>query len=514
MLAVALAAAFVASSFDTAWTSRTPSLTSKVDPSLRAGEVAIVQTTAGLAGALSLKLATLGAVDIQTEDAANTVIARLSTSALFAIASDPRVTVATRDLAIVALDSGRGTGFEAADKNDPSNGNNGQGRKSASSTSPSASLLAIRAPQAWTQTTGNGAVVAVMDTGIAEHPDLRGNVKERVDFVKDGSKLADPGGHGTFIAGVIAANGGMRGVAPDASLVSLRVLDAYGNGSLSSVVGAFNWILKNQKKDKVDVLNLSWGAPQATTYHKDILSALVEAAWFAGVTVVAAAGNGGPSAGTIVSPASDPFIVSAGSFNDQGTANLGDDVLSSFSGRGPTLDGFAKPDTLAPGEHVLSLRVKGLTYIGADGNPIGSPSDLYIHMTGTSVSAAFASGVAALVAAFHKRYTPTQIKGAIVASARPIAGSAAGGIDAPNALTRTPATVNVGLVPSQLLLSLLSKSGQLKVKGVTWEGVTWESISWESISWESISWESVTWESVTWEGVTWEKIKTKKVNAK
>jgi hypothetical protein len=114
------------------------------------------------------------------------------------------------------------------------------------------------------------------------------------------------------------------------------------------------------------------------------------------------------------------------------------------------------------------------------------------------------SGVAALVAAARWRYSPTQVKGALVASTRPILGSTAGAVDAASALVRTPASVNVGLKPSQLLLSALTTLHRLKVHGVTWEGVTWDGVTWESVSWESVSWETVSWETVTWEGVTWE----------
>jgi len=511
-IAVALAAAFVVSSFDTAWTVRAATFRPNVDPSLRAGEVALVHTTAGHAGALSIKLAELGAVDIRTEDAADTVIARLTPAAIDALSSDPTVTVATRDIAIVASGGGKGKpGYEKSDDARDSVNNDGQhsdgSRSDRASTdaSVSPSHLAIRGPQAWTRTTGEGVTVAIMDSGIADHPDLRGKIRARLDFTHDGSTLADPGGHGTFIAGVIAANGEMKGVAPDASLVSLRVLDKNGNGTLSSVVGAFSWALKNQKRDKIDVLNISWGAPQATSYHKSILSALVEAAWFSGMTVVVAAGNDGPAAGSITAPATDPFVVAVGSFNDHGTAAAADDTYSTFSGRGPTLDGFAKPDILAPGEHVASLRAKGVTYLAADGTPVGSPSDLYIHMSGTSASAAFVSGVAALVASAHRRFTPTQTKGALLASTRPIAGSLVGAVDAPNALVRT-SIANAGLRPSRLLLQILAKAHQLKVNGITWEGVSWDGVSWEGVTWDAVSWEAVSWETVAWETVAWETV--------
>jgi len=508
-IAAVLVVTFIVTSFDTAWTARNP-LASNVDPSLSAGEVALVHTTGGHAGALSLRLAGLGATEIETDDAVDTVVARLSAAALDAVAHDPMVTIATRDIPIVALDNGKGnTGFEHADKIGRTGQDNNSVDHTSTTSAATVSLMAIRGPQAWSESTGEGITVAIMDTGVAEHPDLNGRVRTRMDFVKDGSAKADAGGHGTFIAGVIAANGEMKGVAPDARIVSLRVLDASGNGTIKSVIAAFDWVLKNQSGDRIQVLNLSWGAPQATTYHKDLLSALVEAAWFSGVTVVAAAGNDGP--GAVTSPATDPFIVTVGSFNDQGTSDVIDDIFSSFSAVGPTLDGYAKPDILAPGEHVKSLRVRDVTYIGADGSAVGSPTDTYIHMTGTSASAAFVTGVAALVASAHRQYSPTQIKGAIAASARPIAGSAAGAIDAPNALERTPAAVNIGLRPSKLLLAILARSHQLTVQGVTWDGVTWDGVTWDGVTWDgvtwdSVSWESVSWETVTWEGVTWEEL--------
>ncbi len=513
LLAAAMAVAFVASSAGSAWTVRTPAFHANVDPSLRAGEIALVHTTAGNAGALSSRLTRAGAVDVETEAAADTVIARLSGDALATIASDPTVTVATRDLRIFATGGGNDrSGFEKDDQGD---------RRAGDVRNTNVSLAAINGPRAQQKTVGEDITVAVMDTGIAEHPDLPKNkVRARVDFVNDG-RTGDAAGHGTFIAGLIAANGQLKGIAPDADLVSLRVLDANGTGTALGVVRAFNWLLSHRTQFNIRVLNISWGAPQTTSYQNDLLSALVESAWFSGVTVVVAAGNEGPAPHTVTSPGSDPFVITVGSFGDQGTADLGDDRESTFSSRGPTLvDGFAKPDTLAPGEHVLGLRVGGLTYTGADGSTIGSPTDRYIHMTGTSASAAFVSGVAALVLSAHPRYTPTQVKGAVVASGRVIADSVTTAVDAATALSAMT-NVNVGIAPSRVLLQQLAKLRLLKGKGVTWDGVTWEGVTWdgvtwegvtwdgvtwESVSWESVTWESVSWESVTWEGVTWERV--------
>jgi hypothetical protein len=123
-----------------------------------------------------------------------------------------------------------------------------------------------------------------------------------------------------------------------------------------------------------------------------------------------------------------------------------------------------------------------------------------------------------LVASEHKKFSPTQIKGAIVASGRTLTGSSRKAVDALLALSRT-STVNAGLRPSNLLLQILLTSHALRLKGVTWEGVTWDGVSWggitwdgitwESISWESVSWETVSWETITWEGVTWAKVVAK-----
>jgi serine protease AprX len=123
-------------------------------------------------------------------------------------------------------------------------------------------------------------------------------------------------------------------------------------------------------------------------------------------------------------------------------------------------------------------------------------------MTGTSAAAAFVSGVAALVAAQRKHVSPTQIKGAIVASGRAVSGSVTMAVDAPTALVRTTA-VNVGVRPSELLLQILMLTRALKLKGVTWEGVTWDGVTWDGVTWDGITWDGVTWQGVTWNGVTW-----------
>jgi serine protease AprX len=458
------------------------SWTAPIDPALGAGDYALIQVAHGTADAVAARATAAGATDVAALDNLDLVTARVTSDALGALSRDARVAVIASDAPVVSV--GRGDHFEKG------------------IAKPSAGIDVVNAQQAWPTATGRGVTVAVMDTGIGDEPDLRGSVVARVDFVNDGATMPDPSGHGTFVAGLIAAHGrDFKGVAPDAKVVSLRVLDVNGRGTMHSVLAAFDWILQNRAKYDISVLNLSFGAPQKTTYHRELLAGVVESAWFAGVTVVAAAGNAGPAPGTILMPGADPFVVTVGSLADQGTVVPADDRESLFSSRGPTRDGFTKPDVLAPGEHVVSLRVAG-SAMDIAGPEQGSS---YARLSGTSASTAIAAGVAALIAEAHERYSPTQIKGAIVAGARRVTGSRTPGLDAADALTARPARVNAGVLPSQVLMALLAKSGTSFSMGISWEGISWEGISWESVSWEGVAWEAVSWEGVTWDSVAWDQ---------
>lgn len=459
------------------------SRTALTDPDLAPGDYALIQVEPGTASAIAAKATAAGATDVAALDMIDIVTARVSADALRSLQSDSRVSSLAADAVVTA--AGREERFEKP---------NGR---------PSPGVAAVNANEAWDSATGRGVTVALMDTGIADHPDLRGSVIARVDFVNDGTTLQDPSGHGTFVAGLIAGNGRtFRGVAPDAKLVSLRVLDQNGKGAMRSVLAAFDWLLRNRTKMQIKVLNLSFGAPQRSSYQRELLAGVVESAWFAGITVVAAAGNDGPAPGTVAMPGADPFVVTVGSFADQGTLATNDDRESLFSSRGPTRDGFAKPDVLAPGEHVVSLRVPG-TALDRDvtGDASAGP---YARMTGTSASTAMVAGAAAVILEANRTYSPTQVKGALIAGGRRIAGTRTPGLDVEAALTVRPARVNVGLAPSLVLLRLLAASGNVFSPGIAWDGISWEGISWESVSWEGVAWEAVSWEGVTWDSVTWE----------
>jgi serine protease AprX len=461
----------------TSWTAIT-------DADLVAGDYALVQVAHGTAGAVAAKATAAGATDVAALDMIDVVTARISADALRALQRDSRVLVLAADAVVTA--SGKDEHYEKP---------NGR---------PSPGIAVVDADRAWDTATGQGVTVALMDTGIAQHPDLDGSVIARLDFVNDGSTLLDPSGHGTFVAGLIAAHGGtFKGVAPDAKLISLRVLDQKGTGSMHGVLAAFDWLLKNRTTHHIKVLNLSFGAPQRSSYHRTLLAGVVESAWFAGVTVVAAAGNDGPARGTVAMPGADPFVITVGSFGDQGTLATNDDRESTFSSRGPTRDGFAKPDVLAPGEHIVSLRVPGTALDREGRNLLAGP---YARLTGTSASTAMVAGAAADILQAHSTYSATQVKGALVASGRHIVATRTPGLDVDDALTVRPARVNEGLLPSQVLLRLLAQYGNVFSPGIAWDGISWEGISWEAVSWEAVSWEAVSWEGVTWDGVTWDSV--------
>lgn len=230
---------------------------------------------------------------------------------------------------------------------------------------------------------GRGVTVAVLDSGIADHPDLAGRVIASVDFVTPFKQArtnkevldlddilgvlpalsplvvtpsADPFGHGTHVAGILAGNGSSSlglygGVAPRASLVSLRVLDENGAGQVSAVVAALEWAVAHKDQYRIRVVSMSLGHPVYEPAAKDPLVLAVERAWEAGLVVLSSAGNWGRNGHfTATSPCNSRVALCVGSETDFNTRTRTDDRVSTYSGRGPTLyDHVLKPDLVAPG---------------------------------------------------------------------------------------------------------------------------------------------------------------------
>jgi minor extracellular serine protease Vpr len=166
--------------------------------------------------------------------------------------------------------------------------------------------------------TGEGVSVAVLDTGVDyRHPDLGGGfgpgykVVGGYDFVNEDDDPMDDHGHGTEVAGIVAANGNLKGVAPDANLLAYKVLDTEGSGSESDVIAG----IERAIKDGADILSMSFGFLSASVY--DPLTWAINYAIVRGVIVVAAAGNEGPYFGTINSPASHKSVIAVGDTIDE-----------------------------------------------------------------------------------------------------------------------------------------------------------------------------------------------------
>jgi serine protease AprX len=306
-------------------------------------------------------------------------------------------------------------------------------------------------------TTGAGTTVALIDTGVAATGDLAGRLVQ----VRDGvggllgavaacknlsgeAGCGDTYGHGTFIAGLIAGDGrgsgGMyRGVAPGARLLSVKIAGRDGSSDVSTLLAAIQWVVSHREAYGIKVLNLSLGTDSAQSYKDDPLNYAVERAWKSGIVVVTAASNRGPGARTIAKPGDDPYVITVGAVDDQGTVPVTDDVVPDFSARGPTAaDGLPKPDVAAPGTRVVSVNARGSLIDRRYPEAAG-----YRRASGTSMATAVVSGLAALLVASDAGATPDRVKFMLTSTARPVPGAdrsavGAGLVDGWKAATAAP----------------------------------------------------------------------------
>jgi len=242
---------------------------------------------------------------------------------------------------------------------------------------------------------GYGVTIAILDTGVNySHPDLKNSYIGGYDFVNRDYDPMDDNGHGTHCAGIAVGNGNVSsfnfvGVAPKAKLFSFKVLDANGTGHLSWFIEAIELAIDpNQDcnlSDHVDIISISAGDSSGNS--NDILSMVVNNAVDLGVIVVAAAGNDGPSYGTISSPGCAKNVICVG-------ASDKNDSIASFSSRGTINSEIIKPDVLAPGVNIISTSIDGG----------------YVSLSGTSMSCPHVAGTIALMLQMHPSWSPNKIK--------------------------------------------------------------------------------------------------------
>src|SRR5437899_6185189 len=326
---------------------------------------------------------------------------------------------------------------------------------------------AVNAKAAWQSGwDGTGIGVAVLDGDITGHTDLYstggGGGKLRIIYSQDfvGGGTNDYYGHGEHVAGIIAGSGKssnystyartFKGIAPNANLINLRVLDQNGQGTDSGVISAIQVAINLQGKLHIRVMNLSLGRQVFESYTQDPLCQAVEAAWKKGIVVVVAAGNygrdnsmGTGGYATITAPGNDPYVITVGAMKTEGSPLRSDSLIASYRSKGPTpLDHVVKPDIVAPGNRVVSLYgypflnpiPGGSYYVYAalpqqypqnlvlysyyDGMPDPvSTSGSYYTLSGTSMATPVVSGAAVLLVQAQPKITPDQVKARLMKTA-------------------------------------------------------------------------------------------------
>ncbi|MGP4071769.1 S8 family peptidase [Piscibacillus sp. B03] len=272
--------------------------------------------------------------------------------------------------------------------------------------------------------TGEGVNVAVVDTGVSPHQDLEGRIIKFVDLVKGREEPYDDNGHGTHCAGDVAGNGVMsegmyQAPAPKANIIGVKVLDKMGSGSLTTVMEGVQWCIQNKDSVGIDVISMSLGSPASRSYpteDDDPMVQIVEAAWDAGIVVCIAAGNEGPDHQSIASPGISNKVITVGAMDDRGTVDLQDDRIAEFSSRGPTIFNEMKPDVVAPGVDIISLRSPNSYIDKLQKN--ARVGEHYFTMSGTSMATPICAGVVALMLEHNPSLTPDEVKNLLMDTAK------------------------------------------------------------------------------------------------
>jgi serine protease AprX len=362
--------------------------------------------------------------------------------------------------------------------------------------------------------------IAIVDSGIDKNRlDFEGRVvEEKVITTLPNNSSGDGRGHGTFVAGIAAGNApGLAGASPTSDLISLDVMDDSGMARTSDVIAAAEWIYQNRQARNIRVANFSLHATNPSNFTRDPLDQAVEKLWFGGVVVVAASGNyglpDGPS-GVKYAPGNDPFVITVGAVDLEGSVRPARHDVPNWSAYGYTYDGFQKPEVSAAGRYMVGP-VPALATLKSD-KPDNVLTSTTMRLSGTSFSSPIVAGAAAQILARHPSWTPDQVKGALMLTARFIPDAdpgqaGVGEINAERATTRpNPPNPNAALnrfvkaAPSGSGVVFDAASWESAAKSsVSWDSVSWSDVSWTDASWQSVSWSDASWQSVSWTDVSW-----------
>ena len=373
---------------------------------------------------------------------------------------------------------------------------------------PSTTLDTLRGAVGAETVAGGRVDVALVDSGVSPDTALDGHVVDGPDFSDDarveGLRNLDAFGHGTHLAGIIAA------VAPQARVVSVKVADHEGTTSLGQLLAGIDWTVRRGDRDGLDVrvMNLAFGAEvDGGSYRNDPLAFAVERAWDEGLAVVTSAGNGGHDSDSLDSPAYDPYVIAVGAEDSGGTATIADDGMALFSSRGSVTRG---PDVVAPGVAIVSTRVPG-SFLD-EAFPDARIGDGF-RGSGTSQAAAVVSGAAALLIGERSRLAPDEVKALLRSSGRPLPGTDASlqgtGVVDVLAASRSAVPRNAGQsfpearIGGWMRGALRNQYAVENPQSSRWSGNRWTGNRWTGNRWTGNRWTGNRWTGNRWTGNRW-----------
>lgn len=371
--------------------------------------------------------------------------------------------------------------------------------------------------------TGRGVTVALLDSGVnTELADFHrcpagytgdfNNCPSVVTTVRvfnhvdngHNQKVKDGEGHGTHVAGIIngfSPDGQHIGIAPDAHVLSLAISDDNGMAQETDLLRGLEWVYIHRFDQNIRAVNISMAASVPTSYTTSPIDAAVEQLWKGGVAVVASAGNNGSQAdATWYAPGNDPFVITVGALDDNGSAtNRANDSLASFSSRGLTQDGVYKPDIVAPGRRITSVLSHPDSVIAKMLPDRVSPDGKYIRLSGTSMAAPIVTGTLALILERFPNRTPDQIKGLLVASGRRYAGQtdSAGAVDALHAL-QLAARGGFSPANQQPIQTAVGAQAAGVVTDMAMTTAYWNTAYWNTAYWNTAYWNTAYWNTAYW----------------
>lgn len=424
--------------------------------------------------------------------------------------------------------------------------------------SSSAITRMVGAQDVWAKgITGKGVGIALIDTGVTQVPGLdQGQVVDGPDLSFDSQNPnlthRDAYGHGTHMASLIVGRDAgavagpvtgcstcldprtgysdttkFVGVAPDATLVNVKVGAADGSADVSQVIAAIDWVVQHRNDNglNIKVINLSYGANSTQPYFVDPLAYAAEVAWHHGIVFVASGGNDGRDVRDLASPAYDPTILAVGGDDPMGTLPLDDDTVPAFATHGS----FYRPvDVAAPATHVLGLRVPG-SFIDTLTDNVGKVGSRFQRGSGTSQAAAITSGVVALALQRFPTATPDGTKNLVRMTTGNLKATQISdwyalyaGQGVPNAsLAINTAWPPTSTSPGELYLGNGSGTleasrgdnhvadgtvvlkGEVDIFGRSWRGAAWAADSFAGRSWRGGDWNGSVWTGDGWDGRSW-----------